>query len=85
MTTNSIQVDELLPSVPDFLKGQIRRMNKGDTIERPKGGKDIQDLTQQERLDRKGDDDFNIEVINDEYTKKLKSKSNENVYLERAY
>ena len=60
-------------------------MNKGDVIERPKGGKDIQDLTQQERIDRKSDiDDFQIAIINDDYTKKLKSKSNENVYLERA-
>jgi hypothetical protein len=46
LTTSSIQVDGFLPGQPDFLKGQIRRMNRNEGVERPRGGKDKQDLTQ---------------------------------------
>ena len=69
--------DMLLPSWPDFLKGQHRRMLKSEAVERPKGGKERANLTNQERMDMKGDQDFEKVAVNDEYTKKLKGRVEE--------
>ena len=40
LTISETQTDLLAPSLPDFLKGQIRRMLKSEEVERQKGGKE---------------------------------------------
>ena len=78
-------IDEILPAVPDFLRGQISRMNKGEKIELPKGGKEKSSMSAQELLEINNDNQafkFEYVVVNDEYVKTLKSKAKENVYIE---
>lgn len=52
-------------------------MLKSEAVERPKGGKERANLTNQERMDMKGDQDFEKVAVNDEYTKKLKGRVEE--------
>lgn len=44
LTSSARAVDRLLPTEPDFLKGQTRRMHLGQRIERQKGGLDRSEL-----------------------------------------
>ena len=86
LTTSSVSIEEILPAAPDFLRGQIRGMNRGEKVELPKGGKEKAALTAQEILELNGENQaykFDYVVVNDEYTKTLKSKSNESVFLEQ--
>ena len=57
-------------------------MNRNEGVERPRGGKDKQDLTQQERIEIKNDNEYDDVVIDENYVKKLKSQSGEIVYVE---
>jgi len=65
LTTKSIEVDDLLPALPDFLKGQLRRMNKNQPIERPKGGIEKALLSEQEVAFLRHDAEFEYAVVND--------------------
>jgi len=49
LTSSQINVDSQLPDMPDFLRSQIRRMNNGLKVERPKGGIDISEMTDAEK------------------------------------
>ena len=85
MSVSSMQIDEILPSSADFLKGQIRRMNRNEIVELPVGGKDAASLTMQEKADRKNDNQSNVfepAIINDEYVKVLKGRNSEQVFIE---
>jgi len=75
-------VDKLLPDQPDFLRGQIRRMNAGKAIEWPKGGIEKGELKEQDKIDIAGDKNFDKAVINDDYVKRLKAKQSEKIYVE---
>jgi hypothetical protein len=68
--------------MPDFLQGQIRRMNKGGNIERQKGGYDKSEMDQAEINEMRNEQGFNMAFINDSYAKLLKSKISEHVYIE---
>lgn len=52
-------------------------MEKSEEVERPKGGKEKANLTNQERMDMKGDQDFEKTTVDGEYTKKLKGRVEE--------
>mmetsp|Transcript_30174 Transcript_30174/g.46106 ORF Transcript_30174/g.46106 Transcript_30174/m.46106 type:complete len:580 (-) Transcript_30174:7543-9282(-) len=63
-------------------------MERGEEVEKPKGGKDKNDLTIQEKQEMKADEEFDkiyAEDINDEYTKILKSRLQEGVYVEQVH
>lgn len=83
LTTSPVEVEHLLPSFADFLKGQIRRMHFGTQIERPKGGIDRQELTDQEKQELNMDQDFKPIMVDSTYVKFLKSKILESVYIEQ--
>jgi len=54
-----------------------------DRIERSPGGLDKQYLTKEEKYQADHfDKEFTTEIVNDDYVKKLKSKSSEDVYIE---
>ena len=82
-TNAQIQVDNLLPCLPDFLKNQIRRMHNLEKIEENVGGKDKAILTKQEKRNMELDSQFKIEKINDEYIKQIKTKAHEHLYVEK--
>lgn len=88
VTVSSMQIDEVLPPSPDFLKGQIRRMHRNEKVELPVGGKDLASLTAQETADRKNDNQANVfepAVVNDEYVKMLKGRNTEAIYIEHDH
>jgi hypothetical protein len=82
LTCQSKDIDLLLPAMPDFLKGQIRRMYLDEKIERPKGGLDLNELYGNEKIYAENDKGFEGGLINDDYVNHLKSRAHEHVYLE---
>jgi hypothetical protein len=68
--------------MPDFLKGQIRRMYLDEKIERPKGGLDNTEIYGNEEVYKANDKGFEMSLINDDYVTLLKSRAHEHVYLE---
>jgi hypothetical protein len=83
LTASNVEVDLLIPSYPDFLRGQIRRMNAGYQIELPKGGKDRQELTEAEKQEIANDQEYEQVIVSKDHVKKLKSKQHQFVYIER--
>ena len=77
LTTSPMEVEGLLPKNPDFLKGQIRRMNNNIKVEREKGGVSKAELTETEKQFLRQDAVFEYAVINDEYVKRLKEDCKE--------
>lgn len=82
LTTSHKNVDNLLPTEPDFLKGQIRRMYLGQKIERQKGGMDLVEVHGIEKQYQVNDQGFELETVNMDYVNRLKSRDKENIYLE---
>jgi hypothetical protein len=60
LTTEIINVDCLLPCLPDFLKNQIRRMHNLEEVEKGPGGKENHALTRQDKKWQEQDSTFKV-------------------------